>query len=62
MAHRDMILTVRDRVARLIQQGKTQKDAVARKPAADFEATIPQTETNEDRFVAAVYADLRAAR
>jgi len=62
VAHRDMIVAVRDRVARLIQQGKTQSEVIAAKPAADYAAKIPQTETNEDRFVGAVYADLKGGR
>lgn len=61
IAHRDMIVDVRDRVAKLIAQGKTEKEVVAMKPAADYAKTIPQTETSEDRFISVVYNALKAA-
>lgn len=63
MAHRDMILTVRDRVAQLIQQGKTEEEAVAARPAAEFDAQVQAPNAaNGDRFVRQVYAELQAAR
>jgi glyoxylase-like metal-dependent hydrolase (beta-lactamase superfamily II) len=60
VAHRDMILDVRDRVAKLIAQGKTEKEVVASKPAADYAKKIPQTESSEDRFVSVVYEALKS--
>jgi cyclase len=63
MAHRDMILTVRDRIARLIQQGKTEQEVVAARPAADFDAKVQAPNAaNGDRFVQQVYAELKATR
>jgi cyclase len=62
IAHRDMILDVRDRVAKLIAQGKTEKEVVAMKPAADYAKKIPQTETSEDRFISVVYNELKAGK
>jgi len=62
MAHRDMILAVRDRVSKLVEQGKTQEEVVAAKPAADYEAKIPQPGTSGDRFIGQLYAELKAAR
>jgi glyoxylase-like metal-dependent hydrolase (beta-lactamase superfamily II) len=62
VAHRDMILDVRDRVAKLIAQGKTEKEVVAGKPAADYAKKIPQTETSEDRFISVVYNELKAGK
>lgn len=63
MAHRDMILTVRDRVAQLIQQGQTEEAAVAARPAAEFDARVQAPNAgNGDRFVRQVYAELQAAR
>ena len=61
--HRDMILAVRDRVAQLIQQGKNEHEVIAARPASEYDAKVqapnPQ---NADRFVAQVYAELKAAR
>ena len=62
MAHRDMILAARDRVAKLIEQGKTQEEVIAAKPLADYEAKIPQAGTTADRFVGQVYAELKTPR
>jgi len=65
-AHRDMLLAVRDRVSKLIEQGRTQEEAVAAKPAADYVAKVSQPGANpgavEDRFIGQVYAELKAAR
>jgi hypothetical protein len=62
MQHRDMILGVRDRVSKLIDQGKSQDEVVAAKPGAPFEATIQEIGVTEDRFVGQVYAELKGAR
>lgn len=63
MTHRDMILTVRDRVAQLIQQGKTEQEVVAARPAAEFDAKVQAPNAaNGDRFVQQVYAELKATR
>ncbi len=35
-----MAVAVRDRVAKLIQEGMTQEDAVAATPTADFDAKV----------------------
>jgi cyclase len=63
MTHRDMILTVRDRVAKLIEQGKSEQEVVAARPAADFDAKVQAPNAaNGDRFVQQVYAELKATR
>ena len=61
-AHRDMIVTVRDRVAKLVAQGQTQEQVVAAKLLADFEAKVQQPGTTGDRFIGQVYAELKAAK
>ncbi len=61
-AHRDMVIGVRDKVAPLVKEGKTQEQVVAAKPLADFEAKVQQPGTTGDRFVGQVYAELKAAR
>ncbi len=64
MAHRDMIVAIRDRVAPLVQQGKTQQEVVAAKLTADYDARVPggAATGNPDRFVGQVYAELKGAR
>ena len=61
-AHRDMALTVRDRVARLVDQGKTENDVVAAKVNADLDATVQEAGTTGERFVRQVFAELKATR
>jgi glyoxylase-like metal-dependent hydrolase (beta-lactamase superfamily II) len=61
-AHRDMLLAVRDRIARLISEGKSEDEVVAAKVLADFDGKIEQAGTTGDRFVRQVYADLKATR
>ena len=41
-AHRDMILAIKDKVADLVKQGKTQAEVVAAHPTADCDARVPQ--------------------
>jgi len=61
-AHRDMIIAVRDRVARLVSQGQTQEQVVAAKPAADYDAKVPQGPQTSERFIGQLYAELKGAR
>jgi glyoxylase-like metal-dependent hydrolase (beta-lactamase superfamily II) len=60
--HRDMVLAVRDRIAKLVDGGKSEDDVVAAKVLADFDSKIEQVGTTGDRFVRQVYAELKAAR
>ncbi len=62
VAHRDMAITVRDRVAALIKQGKTEDEVVAAKVTADLDAKVQQPGTTGERFVRQAYADLQATR
>jgi glyoxylase-like metal-dependent hydrolase (beta-lactamase superfamily II) len=62
IAHRDIALTVRDRVAALLAQGKSEDEVVAAKVTADLDSKIQQPGTTGERFVRQVYADLRATR
>ncbi len=65
-AHRDMILGVRDQVAKLIQQGKTSDEVIAAHPTASFDANVlsaaPNGDRMADRFVGQVYAELKPAK
>ncbi len=62
VAHRDMILTIRDRIAPLVQQGKTLPEVVAAKPTAEFEPKVQQAAATGERFIGQVYAELQAAK
>jgi glyoxylase-like metal-dependent hydrolase (beta-lactamase superfamily II) len=58
IAHRDMILAVRDRVAQMVKQGKTAAEIIAAKPTADFDPKIVEVGTTGDRFINQLYAEL----
>jgi glyoxylase-like metal-dependent hydrolase (beta-lactamase superfamily II) len=62
IAHRDMILAVRDRVAQLMQQGKTSDEVVAAHPTSEFDAKVPMVAGSSDRFVGQLYAELKPAK
>jgi len=62
LAQRDLILTVRAKVQKLIEQGKTIDEAVAAHPTAEFDARVPQAAQTADRFVRWVYAEVAANR
>jgi cyclase len=62
MAHRDMILAIRDRVAQLVAQGKTQDEVLAAHPTADYDARIPNSKETTERFVTQLYAELKPAK
>jgi cyclase len=59
-AHKAMMLAVRDKVAALVRQNKTQDEVIAAKVTADFDAQVsgatPQT---ADRFVGQLYQELK---
>jgi cyclase len=58
-AHRDMVIALRDKVAALVKEGKTQEQVVAAKPTADFDAKVQQPGTTGDRFIGQLYAELK---
>ena len=62
MAHRDMIIAIRDKIAPMVSQGKTLQEVVAAKPTADYDAKVPEIGTTGDRFVGQVYAELKAGK
>jgi len=61
-AHRDMILAIRDKIAPLVAQGKSQQDVIAMKPTADFDAKVPNASTTSERFVTQVYQELKEGK
>jgi cyclase len=59
-AHRDMAVVVRDRVTKMVQAGQTEAQVVASKPTKDFDDKYGNAIPNGDRFVAALYTELKA--
>ena len=66
MAHRDMIIGVRDQVAKLMKEGKSADEVVAAHPSADFDSKVlpaaPNGDKMADRFVGQVYAELKPGK
>jgi len=66
MAQRDMIIGVREQVAKLVQEGKTADEVVAAHPTADYDAKVPPAAPNgdrmADRFVGQLYAELKPSK
>jgi glyoxylase-like metal-dependent hydrolase (beta-lactamase superfamily II) len=62
VAHRDMILAVRDKVAPLVAQGKSLDEVLASKPTAEYDARVPPSAQTAERFVGWLYAELKAGR
>ena len=60
--HRDVATTVRDRVAALVSQGKTEDEVVAAKVTAEVDAKVQEPGTTGERFVRQVYAEVKANR
>jgi glyoxylase-like metal-dependent hydrolase (beta-lactamase superfamily II) len=62
-AHKAMMIAVRDKVAALVRQNKTQEEVVAAKPTADFDAKVTgATPMTADRFVGQLYQELKSTR
>jgi glyoxylase-like metal-dependent hydrolase (beta-lactamase superfamily II) len=61
-AYRDMLTAVRDRVARLIREGRSQDQAVAANPTASFDSDWETSEAGTERFVRLVYRSLTEGR
>jgi cyclase len=51
IAQRDMVLAMRDRVAVLISAGKSLEEVIAARPAASFDAQVPQSAETADQFI-----------
>jgi cyclase len=62
-AHKAMMEGVRDKVAPLVRQGKTQEEVVAAKLTAEFDSKVTgATPMTADRFVGQLYQELKNAR
>jgi cyclase len=65
MEYRTMLITVRDRMAKLVKEGKSEDEVVALKPFADLDAKWAPTEFAGKNFIRVVYhslADKKDAR
>ena len=58
IANRDMILAIRDRVAKLVAEGKTAQEVLAAKPTVEYDSRIQQGTQTSERFVNQLYAEL----
>jgi glyoxylase-like metal-dependent hydrolase (beta-lactamase superfamily II) len=60
-AHKAMMIAVRDKVAVLVRQNKTQEEVVAAKPTAEFDSKVNgATPMTADRFVGQLYQELKS--
>ena len=57
-AHRDMVVTIRDRVSALMKEKKTVEQIVASKPTADHDERVGNAAASANRFVQQLYAEL----
>ena len=57
-----MILVIRDRIGKMISEGKTQEQVIAAKPTSDYDAKVPTAATTSERFITQVYAELKTPR
>jgi cyclase len=62
IAQRDLILATRDKVAALIDQGKTLDEVLAAKITADTDPQIKLSAQTSERFVKWLYAEVKAGK
>jgi hypothetical protein len=58
MEYRTMLVTARDRMAKLVKEGKTEDEVVAAKPFADLDAKWAPTELAGKNFIRVVWHSL----
>ena len=59
-AHKAMMMAVRDKVAVLVRENKTQDEVIAAKPTAEFDAKVTgATPMTADRFVGQLFQELK---
>jgi glyoxylase-like metal-dependent hydrolase (beta-lactamase superfamily II) len=61
-AYHDMLVVVRDRVARLVKAGKSQDDVVAARPTREFEQKYGGANFNAAQWIGRAYVDQKLAR
>jgi glyoxylase-like metal-dependent hydrolase (beta-lactamase superfamily II) len=60
-AYHDMLVVVRDRVAKLVKAGKSQEDVVAARPTKEFEEKYGGTSFNAAQWIGRAYVDQKIA-
>jgi cyclase len=60
-AFHDMLVTVRDRVAKLVKAGKSQEDVVSARPTKEFEEKYGGANFNAAQWIGRAYVDQKAA-
>jgi glyoxylase-like metal-dependent hydrolase (beta-lactamase superfamily II) len=60
-AYHDMLVTVRDRVARLVKAGKTQEQVLEARPTKEFEEKYGGANFNAEQWIGRAYVDQKAA-
>jgi glyoxylase-like metal-dependent hydrolase (beta-lactamase superfamily II) len=60
-AYHDMLVVVRDRIARLVRAGKSQDAVVEARPTREFEATYGGTNFNAAQWIGRAYVDQKVA-
>jgi len=60
-AYHDMLVVVRDRVARLVKAGKSQDDVVTARPTKEFEEKYGGTNFNAAQWIGRAYVDQKIA-
>ncbi len=58
-AQRDLVLAVSEKIRPLVQQGKSVEEVIAAKPTAQFDASVPSSETTSEQLVRWLYAELK---
>ena len=60
-AYHDMLVTVRDRIAKLVKAGKSQDDVVAARPTKEFEERYGGGSFNAAEWLGRAYVDQKNA-
>jgi glyoxylase-like metal-dependent hydrolase (beta-lactamase superfamily II) len=60
-AYRDMLVVVRDRVAKLVKAGKSQEEVVAARPTKEFEEKYGGASFNAEQWLGRAYVDQKRA-
>jgi len=60
-AYHDMLVVVRDRIAKLVKSGKTQEQVVAARPTKEFEEKYGGANFNAEQWIGRAYVDQKSA-
>ena len=61
VAHRDMVLAVRDKVRQMVAEGRSVEEIVAAKPTAEFDERTGNAAGSAERFLRQLYSELKDA-